>query len=1020
MQTNIAWYQHCYAQNPWYHETTRQIYSMNMTNFRRTLLILGVWGIAASAVAQQDSLDRSYAEELPRIAPLEPDATLEAFETHPDFRVELVAAEPLVHDPIAMAFDEKARLFVVEMRGYSEQRDEDVGAIRLLEDTDGDGKYDVSHPYVEGLAWPTAVACWDGGIFVAVPPEIRYYKDTDGDNRADVAEVVYTGFGLSNVQGLLNSFKWGLDNRFYGATSSSGARVRPGNAPDVLPLELRHRDFSFDPRTREIRAESGGGQHGLTFDTRGDRFVCHNSNHIMLIHYDDRFMARNPYLAPPAPNRSIAVDGPAAPVFRISPVEPWRIVRTRLRVKGLVPGPVEGGGTPAGYFTSATGITMYKGDAWPSEYVNQAIIGDVGSNLVHRKIVQPDGLTMTAKRGREGTEFIRSRDVWFRPAQFANGPDGNLYIADMYREVIEHPDSLPPIIKKHLDLTSGNDRGRIYRVVHTDGARRAMPDLSQKTTNELVGLLDHANGWHRETAARLLYQQNDPAAGKLLLQRLMQGGLSEAGAIQTLHSLETAGTDEQTVAALKAYLADPRPAVRRHAVRLTESHAKDADLASQLNRMEATETDLRVRYELAFALGNVKPSPERTKALVEIASSGLDDPWMPWALLSSTGKDTGAWLAQVVAHRNRGLDQKFIRTAATLAGSLSGPDQWDSLLAALEEHPDFSAQDALSPLLAGMKQAGRQRELDALLVRRPGIKTTLDAMIAKAQKTALETKAPADRRVDAVNTMLLSGFASQQDLYRDLLSSKAPAPVKEALLHGLRSYTDPGVAEVVLAGWKTYAPRVREAAVETFYSRDAWLGGLLDAVESGQVLAVHLDSTRKERLRSHTDAAIQARARKLFPDDDILRGEALVAAYQDVLELPGVASRGRQVYVENCSPCHRLGSTGYEVGPDLVAASQGGAAKILTNMLDPNREINPQYLQYTVETENWERITGIMAGETANALTIKRAHGVTDTILRQDVVSVHQETYTLMPEGWQDVLSKQNIADLLAFLTSLE
>jgi len=228
-----------------------------MTRIQLGLRTLGIWCIAFSATAQQDSLDRSYAEELPRIAPLEPEAALDSFETHPDFRVELVAAEPLVHDPIAMAFDEKGRMFVVEMRGYSEQRNENIGSIRLLEDTDGDGQYDVSHPYVEGLAWPTAVACWDGGIFVGIPPEIRYYKDTDGDNRADINEVVYTGFGLSNVQGLLNTFKWGLDNRLYGATSSSSARVRPGNAPDVLPLELRNRDFSFNPRTREIRAESG-------------------------------------------------------------------------------------------------------------------------------------------------------------------------------------------------------------------------------------------------------------------------------------------------------------------------------------------------------------------------------------------------------------------------------------------------------------------------------------------------------------------------------------------------------------------------------------------------------------------------------------------------------------------------------------------------------------------------------------------------------------------------------------------
>ena len=162
---------------------------------------------------------------------------------------------------------------------------------------------------------------------------------------------------------------------------------------------------------------------------------------------------------------SIAADGPQAEVFRTSPVEPWRIVRTRLRVAGAVPGPIEGGGRAAGYFTGATGATIYRGDAWPAEYRGQAFIGDVGSNIVHRKTLSADGVLLVANRADEGSEFVASTDIWFRPAQFANAPDGTLYIIDVYREVIEHPASLPPVIKKHLDLTSGRDRGRIYRIV---------------------------------------------------------------------------------------------------------------------------------------------------------------------------------------------------------------------------------------------------------------------------------------------------------------------------------------------------------------------------------------------------------------------------------------------------------------------------------------------------------------------------------------------------------------------------
>ncbi len=228
--------------------------------------------------------------------------------------------------------------------------------------------------------------------------------------------------------------------------------------------------------------------------------------------FEDRYIARNPYLAAPSPRVSIAADGPAAEIYRASPVEPWRVLRTRLRVAGKVPGPIEGGGRASGYFTGATGITIYRGDAWPAAWDGLAVMGDACTNLAHRKRLEPNGLETIARRIDQNAEFVASKDIWFRPVQFANAPDGTLYIADMYREVIEHPLSLPPAIKRHLDLTSGRDRGRIYRVVPDGFAQRPLPQLGAASTPDLVATLAHANGWHRETAARLLYQRRDQEA----------------------------------------------------------------------------------------------------------------------------------------------------------------------------------------------------------------------------------------------------------------------------------------------------------------------------------------------------------------------------------------------------------------------------------------------------------------------------------------------------------------------------
>jgi len=317
---------------------------------------------------QDDGLERDYGPELPRLAPLEPAEALASFRLRPGFRIEQVAAEPLVRDPVAMAFDEDGRLFVVEMRGYSEWYEDRLGSVRLLEDTDGDGRFDTSSLFAEGLAWPTAIACWKGGVFVAAAPDVFYLADTDGDGRADRREHVFTGFGLDNVQGLVNSFRWGLDGRIHGAGSLCAGEIVSVAEPSSPAVQIRGRDFAFNPRTRALEATSGGAQHGLSFDAFGRKFLSANSDHVQLVMFEDRYAARNPFLPAPRARLSIAADGGQADVFRVSPVEPWRIVRTRLRVQGIVSGPVEGGGTAAGYFTGATGVTIYRGDAFPSEY----------------------------------------------------------------------------------------------------------------------------------------------------------------------------------------------------------------------------------------------------------------------------------------------------------------------------------------------------------------------------------------------------------------------------------------------------------------------------------------------------------------------------------------------------------------------------------------------------------------------------------------------------------------------------
>ncbi|MCA9137469.1 MAG: hypothetical protein KDB00_11940, partial [Planctomycetales bacterium] len=291
-----------------------------------------------------------FADQLPRIAPTAPAETIRQFKVADGFKIQLVASEPLVNSPVAIEWDADGDLFVCEMRGYSEDRDEAISRITKLVDDDHDGVFDRHTIFADQLLWPTALFPYDGGLFVADAPNIYYFKDIDHDGVADDREVVFTGFSTSNVQGLLNSFRWGLDNRIHLACGTTGGTVRRANEDESKAVEVRGHDLAFDPRTREYELTSGGAQHGMCFDDWGRKFVSSNSDHLQQVMYEDRYIARNPLLIAPSARQSIAADGPQAEVFRISPVEPWRIVRTRLRVAGLVSGPIEGGGRAAGYF----------------------------------------------------------------------------------------------------------------------------------------------------------------------------------------------------------------------------------------------------------------------------------------------------------------------------------------------------------------------------------------------------------------------------------------------------------------------------------------------------------------------------------------------------------------------------------------------------------------------------------------------------------------------------------------------
>ena len=958
------------------------------------------------------------AKDMPRFPAVEPANAAATFQVKKGFRLELVASEPLVNSPVTMAFDEQGRLFVVEMIDYSERREETphAGRIRLLEDTDGDGKFDKSTVFADNLPWPTALICYDGGIFVGATPDIIWLKDTTGDGKADERKVVFTGFGSGaarlNVQALINSLNWGLDNRIHGATGPIGGNAVKSTATNAGPaLDLRGRDFSFDPRSMSLQAESGGGQYGLSFDSLGRKFVCSNSDHLQMVLFGLRYGARNSAFAMPSPRISIAADGPAAEVFRLSPDEPWRIVRTRWRVSGVVPGMVEGGGRVSGYFTGATGATIYRGDAYGPEFVDNAFIGDAGGNLVHRKILSPNGVALTAKRpaDEQGIEFLASRDTWFRPVHFQNAPDGCLYIADMYREVIEHPWSIPEAIKKHVDLNSGNDRGRIWRIVPENFKQPKLPKLATATTVQLVAHLESPNGWTRDTAARLLYERRDRRAVPEL-EALFGRSRSAHARIHALYALQ--GLFALDTRNLVAGLADRDERVREHAVKLSEgaivATKGNSTLAEKLLGMTG-DLSPRVRYQLAFTLGDVRSSA-RPKALADLIRRDVESPWMQAAVLSSLTDGVGEVFTSLihdVRFRSTPGHEEFLRKLAELIGVRNNYAEARAILDFVVK-PDSHAPVAtiVRALGEGAARAGTTLgALDKL--------SHLKGVFANAAQTVVNVQATDAARVQAVQLLALTSYAESGAKLLPLLDSSAE-PLRLAAIGALARFPAPEVGFELVKRWGTSTPLARTATLAALTTRPERALALLQAVESGIVKPTEIPTVSVKALQSSKDKSVSTLAARLFPAAP--KPADALKTFQPALDLRGDAARGKPVFLERCASCHRAGTDGFALGPDFVTVKTAGKDKLLASIVDPNAEIAPQFIAFQVDTRDDESYTALIGNETPSHVTLRMASGQDITLPRTKVKGVKSSGQSLMPENLTAGLTMQGLADLLEFI----
>lgn len=564
---------------------------------------------------------------------LTPEQALESFRLNDSFTIEIFAAEPFVNDPVSLTFDDMGNAFVVEMPDYpfASKPGTGNGQIRMLVDTNKDNRIDDAKIFADSLSEATSIMPWDGGLIVTAAPDIFFMKDTNGDHRADIKRLLFTGFFKGNSEAQITALLFNIDNWIYAANSGQSGSVTSPDAPEDKKLSVAGADFRFQANNMLFERVSGSGQFGQTVDRWGNRFVTQNSLHIEQAVVESKYLNRHPFMPPVSVTHALSDHQEL--MDQITPPPYWRQERTNRRNVAYREKKLDRIEYADKHFTGAAGGIVYGGDAFFESYRGNYFVGDVAGNLVHRDVLIPSDSSpvfIAAKPGNEKTneEFLASTDPWFRPVNFCVGPDGYLYIIDMYRQHIEAPFAIPEDLRREMDFMNGSELGRIYRVKpkNTTQANPRTTDFTTMTTSELVNYLSHPNMPFRFQAQRILLHRNDKSAIPAIAN--VAKGTNPEGMVHALYTLK--GMDALTFDLVKQALETTHPAVRTSAIRLGEDFPEIFPLLAKLT----ADTSIQVSYQATLSIGNF--TDNRTlEPLANVLIKRGYDRWFRLAVLSS-------------------------------------------------------------------------------------------------------------------------------------------------------------------------------------------------------------------------------------------------------------------------------------------------------------------------------------------------------------------------------------------------
>ncbi len=578
-----------------------------MTNLKPWFLVLTAGCLLAAKVQAQngDKGDtnqpmRVAKEKIPPAPPLSPEQALKTFTVPPGFRIELVAAEPLIEVPIAMTFDPDGRLWVLEMRGFMPNADAvgenaPVGRVTVLEDTDGDGRMDKKTIFLDGLVMPRAIALVRDGLLVAEPPKLWFCRDTNGDGKCDEKTEVASDYGsLANPEHTANGLMWALDNWIYSANFSFRLRNVTGK-------------WQREPTI-------GRGQWGISQDDFGRLFHNSNSDTLRADLIPSHYVNKR--------GLTTKLNGLSAKIASDQAVWPVRVNPGVNR--GYQPKQLRDDGTLA-TVTAACGPAIYRGDIFPDEFKGNAFICEPSGNVVIRNALSEKDGVVTGRHIHGKADFIASTDERFRPVNLYTGPDGALYVVDMYHGILQHRIYMTSYLRKQVEergLDKPQNMGRIYRIVHQSKPLGPNPSLSKASASDLVKHISHPNGWWRDTAQHLLIDRGDAAAIPAL-QKLIASGAEPLGRLHALWTLE--GMGKADAAILSTALDDKHEKIRAAAIRISESSLRVVDnkpeTAALRTKVLALGQDKNtdVQIQLALTLGEIAPDAKSKEVLSALA-----------------------------------------------------------------------------------------------------------------------------------------------------------------------------------------------------------------------------------------------------------------------------------------------------------------------------------------------------------------------------------------------------------------